>query len=89
MVQQRRRRQAKIDHSRQCWSCGKLTMEPIEGYYKCSKCGATWTPMPKIGPPEVLVRDRWTGGAPREGSDTDYRPSAAAQRRAAKARGGE
>jgi len=87
MVQQRRRRQVKIDHSRQCWNCGKLTMEPVEGYYKCSKCGASWNETPKPGPVELLAINRWTGRPTQGEDDSMGTPSAAVLRRAAKARG--
>lgn len=38
----------KIDNSRTCWSCGKDTMQPVDSYYKCSSCGATWVPQPNL-----------------------------------------
>ncbi len=38
-----------MDYTKQCWFCKKVTMEPIEGYYKCSDCGATWNSQPADG----------------------------------------
>jgi hypothetical protein len=32
-----------------CWSCGKSTMQPFEGHYKCMDCGATWVDIPVPG----------------------------------------
>ncbi len=29
--------------SKQCWSCGLPKMLPVDTYYKCSECGATWS----------------------------------------------
>jgi len=38
---------------RQCWSCGRHFMwiapELGSGWFKCSKCGATWTEVPVPG----------------------------------------
>lgn len=36
------------DHTEWCWYCGKQTMFPLEGYFECSECGATYCPMPTL-----------------------------------------
>lgn len=35
-----------MDYTKQCWSCGKVTMEPRGDFYQCSSCGATWNELP-------------------------------------------
>lgn len=56
-------------------------------HHICTDCGATWNETPKLGMPEVIAIDRWTGRAAREGDDIFYSPSKSTKRRAAKARG--
>lgn len=38
------------DRTKTCWFCGTPTMNPAPKYgknwYMCSKCGATWYPVP-------------------------------------------
>ena len=37
-----------MDYRRQCWSCGKDTMKPVETWYQCTSCGATWVDLPSL-----------------------------------------
>jgi len=58
-----------MDFTKTCWYCGKNTMEPYNGFYACSNCGATWNEVPKIDTATVLTEhDNATGGI-------KYRPS--------------
>jgi len=74
-------------YHKKCWNCGSSNMVSRGDYSQCLDCGATYNDTPRLGQQELLVRDRYTGGAPREGSDTYYTPSAAVLRQAARARG--
>lgn len=38
-----------MDYTRTCWSCGKVTMVNKGSYFQCSKCGATYNELPKLG----------------------------------------
>jgi hypothetical protein len=87
MVQQKRRRQARIDYTRTCWSCGKDVMACRGEYYICTSCGATWNETPRPGQEELVEVNRWSGKPARPGDDAIYSPSKAVQRRAARARG--
>jgi len=35
-----------MDYTKQCWSCGKVTMVNKGDYYQCSECGATHCEVP-------------------------------------------
>lgn len=38
------------DYTKQCWSCGQVTMVNQGKYCLCSNCGATWNHVPPLGP---------------------------------------
>ena len=76
-----------MGHKRKrCWACGHFPMASQGSYALCPECGATDSPLPKVGAAAFVVEtDHHLGGdygtVPSRG-----RPSAAAQRRAKKAR---
>jgi len=43
-----------------CWYCGCPTMEPVQTWFRCKKCGTTWNETPKLGMP-VMVEEPDTG----------------------------
>jgi len=44
-----------MDFTKTCWYCGRNTVEPEDGFYACSSCGATWTDVPKLGVEAIVV----------------------------------
>jgi len=72
--------QAMTDHKKVCWNCGSKAVFPIETWYECQDCGTTYVPQIKLAPSPVTKVDAETGGAPRLGFRTRYRPSGAARR---------
>lgn len=45
------------DYTKQCWFCNYVTMIDKGGYYLCSSCGATWNPVPRLGPDPLADSD--------------------------------
>ncbi len=42
-----------------CWNCGGQMHQAIglgQGWFRCDKCGATWTKMPKPGNPAMTLK---------------------------------
>lgn len=66
------------NHSKRCWSCGSREMKPLESFFQCLSCGATWNEQPAEGHDPVTMVDAETGGPPRHGHNTEYRAAAAA-----------
>ncbi|MBA7677096.1 hypothetical protein ES703_85344 [subsurface metagenome] len=61
-------------HERQCWYCGSHNMEHLTNHVRCRDCGATFNVLPDLGPSPVTIVDAKTGGAPRVGRSTEYKP---------------
>ena len=57
-----------MDFTKTCWYCGRNTVEPEDGFYACSSCGATWNEVTKPSV-EVIAEE------PRGNHTTKYRPS--------------
>ncbi|MCK4722501.1 MAG: hypothetical protein KAT75_04315 [Dehalococcoidia bacterium] len=38
-----------MNYKEQCWFCGQNTMQPVNTWYKCTSCGATWVDQPELG----------------------------------------
>lgn len=74
------------DYKKVCWFCGSTNMKPVETWYQCQDCGATHTELRVGGFSPVTEGDSDTGGSPRAGRPTDFRPSGHATRAAARAR---
>ena len=74
------------DYKKVCWSCGAEDMEPVESYYRCRSCGATYNVPVHLGADPMTVVDDETGGSPRERRPTHGRPSGRIVRSAEKAR---
>lgn len=50
------KRRSVVDHTVDCWACGRPAMKPKGSYYKCSKCGATWSETPAYDVLPLKVR---------------------------------
>ena len=37
------------DHTKVCWYCKSKNVEPVETWYQCRDCGATYTPLTTLG----------------------------------------
>lgn len=74
------------DYEKVCWYCGSKAVFPIKTWFECQDCGATHVPQLTFSSSPVTEVDAWTGGAPRPGHSTKYRPSGQAQRVAKTAR---
>ena len=74
------------DYTKVCWYCLKEAVEPFETWYKCRECGSTHTIVPTLGPRDLLIVDRETGGTPRPGRETMYRPTASSRNKSARIR---
>ena len=74
------------DYKKVCWSCGSKNMEPVDTYYRCRDCGATYNVPLDLTFSPVTKIDLETGKAPRPGHPTRSRPSGLVSRAAAKKR---
>ena len=43
------------DYTKVCWNCGAEAMRDEGSYYVCQKCGATYNPVPEVGPVEFAI----------------------------------
>lgn len=76
-----------MDYTKQCWYCGKVTMQLVDSYYKCSSCGATWNEQPTLTAPDVERGSvTWSGSDGKRHRERALHPSKIAQRKAAKVR---
>lgn len=75
------------DYTKQCWSCGKVTMVNKGDYYLCSECGATWNELPT---PTFTEIERgsisWRDDKGRRHRASAYHVTSRAQKKAAKVR---
>lgn len=69
-----------------CWYCKSKNMEPVETWWRCRDCGATHVDLPKPSSYSITEVDNETGGSPRPGYPSHYKPSGQVQRSVAKAR---
>ena len=74
------------DHKKVCWYCDQETVEPFKTWYKCRECGSTHTIGVTLGPQELLIVDRETGGKPSKYGGTMYRPTASSRQKSARIR---
>lgn len=74
------------DYTKVCWYCGSKKVFPIKSWWECKDCGATHVPSTSPSYLPITEVDAVTGGAPRFGRETVYRPSGHAQRAATRAR---
>jgi tRNA(Ile2) C34 agmatinyltransferase TiaS len=44
-----------MDYTKTCWYCKKDTVDKVDGYYKCSECGATWNETPEQASDVVTI----------------------------------
>lgn len=73
-------------YEERCWYCGSWDMEALGEYVRCRACGATWNEVPEAHSSPVTTEkdDPHHDNAGR--TVTKGSPSAAVQRRAARAR---
>lgn len=75
------------DYTKQCWSCGKVTMVSKGDFYQCSECGATFS---ELANPTFTLIERgsisWQDDKGRRHRAPAYHVSKRAQNKAAKAR---
>lgn len=74
------------DYTKVCWYCGSTNMLHNETWYQCGDCGATHVPSTARTFSPVTEIDAETGGPPRPGRPTIFRPSGYAVRKATRAR---
>lgn len=57
------------DLTKTCWSCGRDAMQPVDTYFQCAGCGATYDELPLPGTPALSEPARgaegYTRGHPR------------------------
>jgi len=74
------------DHKKVCWNCGSKNMKPVDTFYQCQDCEATYVPQITLGPVKTvsgrMQNNTLNGPSTRE----TRRPSPAAAREAQKAR---
>jgi len=74
------------DYTKWCWNCSSRKVFPVQTWFQCDDCGATYIPQVEVTYSPVTLVDVATGGPPRPGRPTEYRPSAANMRDAARER---
>lgn len=74
------------DYSKVCWSCGKETMVNRGDYYQCSRCGATYNNIPRLGPATLEEASLEPADAPFVRTIKIRRPTPSTARRAKEAR---
>ena len=71
-----------------CWFCGGKEIYPDDKGFRCSKCGATWNKIPKMGSSAITIDLVTASDGLLSAGKTHSRPSGGTARRAARAREG-
>ena len=78
-----------MDYTKQCWNCGKVTVEAEGSYYRCKECGATWNETRHLEPSPVAAGSvSFTGSDGQRHRESSPKPSKSAVVKARKRREG-